>query len=72
MMVNSLETFWEHILSHSSERIFAAYEALNEEEQNAILAHLERMSTEPGWQPDQVISANAALRSIARKPNEIS
>lgn len=72
MIADSLVTFWEHILSRSIERRYASYETRTEEEQIALLAHFQGITTHPNWPSEKAHSANTALRTIAKKPNEIS
>jgi hypothetical protein len=60
----SLEEFWDYLLSGNPERVQAAIEGLDETEKQAVIAHLRRMASEPGWQPGQRESARAALEII--------
>ncbi|MBI5931396.1 MAG: hypothetical protein HY862_18960 [Chloroflexi bacterium] len=60
-----LEKFWGEILSREPQRILAAMSSLpDEEERAAIIAHLQRMTTENGWLEPQRISAEAALAAL--------
>jgi hypothetical protein len=60
-----LETFWSNMLSGDPELIRAAWQALDNEEQAAVYAHLERMATEKEeWSEPQRLSAQAALDTI--------
>ncbi len=59
-----LEALWENLLSGQPPRVRAAYESLTEPEQKAVYRHLQRMADEPGWQPEQQLSARAALRAL--------
>lgn len=64
-----IEDLWEALLSREAEQIRRAYLGLANEEQQAVVAHLRNMAEEPGWHPEQVISARAALQAIeALKP----
>ena len=56
-----LEAFWDWLLSGQPELIRQAYSDLDEAERQSVLAHLSRMTSEPGWQPEQRASARAAL-----------
>ena len=56
-----LEAFWDWLLSGQPELIRQAYSDLDEAERQSVLAHLARMASEPGWQPEQRASARAAL-----------
>jgi hypothetical protein len=59
-----LEILWDGLLSRQDERVRAAFASLNTSEQQAVLAHLQRMSSEAGWHLEQRISAEAALRAL--------
>lgn len=63
-MTDSIEDFWEEILSRQSERIQAAFVPLSTEEKAAVLEHLKRMTSEPGWHPEQIASATKALEIL--------
>lgn len=71
-MINSaqpLETLWEHLLSREPELIKSAYLLLTPEEQQAVIAHLTRMASEPDWHPEQQRSAQVALWVL--HPNQV-
>ncbi len=59
-----LEIFWDNLLSREPTRIRAAFAELDHASQGAVLAHLERMASEEGWQPEQAVSARAALKAL--------
>ncbi len=59
-----LETLWDALLSRQPDKIKNAYGGLQAEEKEEILAHLKRMSEEPGWHPEQRRSAQAALIAL--------
>ncbi len=61
---NPLEKFWDQILSRDPERIREAYQNLTGKEQQALIQHLNRMSTENDWHPEQKKSALAALQVL--------
>jgi hypothetical protein len=63
-MVDHIEILWEDILSRQFERIQTAFSLLSAEEKIAVLNHLKRMISEPGWHPQQVMSASKALETI--------
>ncbi|MEN8241873.1 MAG: hypothetical protein ABFS17_08125 [Chloroflexota bacterium] len=63
-MSNPFELFWTEILSREAERVLAAFSPLPEDEKEYVSAHLQRMVSEEGWHPEQVISARAALEAI--------
>ena len=68
MTVNStplpVEKIWENLLSREVAMIQKAYQGLEIDDQNNVLAHLQRMSTEPGWHAEQKRSAEIALKAI--------
>jgi len=59
-----LEELWEHLLSREAEFVKEAFSALTEDEQKSVLAHLKRMSEEPGWHAEQSLSARFALDTL--------
>jgi len=61
---DDLEQLWEDLLSEDAARIRRAWGDLTDAEGVAILAHLRRMRTEPGWQPPQQHAAAQALQVI--------
>jgi len=61
---DKLETLWDDLLSSQPERVQAAFTALDAPEQQVVLIHLQKMVSESGWQPEQRISAQAALSAI--------
>ena len=60
-----LEILWDSLLSRQPAQIRAAYASLTGAEQQAVLNHLRRMAQEPGWNPEQRKSAQAALDALA-------
>lgn len=60
----SLEELWDYLLSAEPEKVQLAFEQLDESEGQAVVTHLRRMVTEPGWQPGQRESARAALKIL--------
>ena len=61
---NRFDNIWELLLSRDPVRILAVYDSLPPEQKRAVLEHLEKMTSEPGWQPEQRLSARAALDVI--------
>jgi hypothetical protein len=59
-----LETFWADLLSSDPERVWAAWESLDENEQVAVYLHLMQMLTEGDWSEPQRLSAQAALDTL--------
>jgi hypothetical protein len=63
-MTDSIENFWEEILSRQPERIKPAFASLSADEKEAVLDHLKRMTSEPGWHSEQIASASKALEIL--------
>jgi len=63
-MSDLLEQMWDKILSRLPEDVREAFHDLEVHEQQAILEHLQRMVSEPGWHVEQRISAQAALAAL--------
>jgi hypothetical protein len=61
---DALESLWEQLLSRQAEQVQRAYLDLAPFERQAVLAHLQRMSQEPGWHPEQRKSAEFALQAL--------
>jgi hypothetical protein len=61
---NKLEGLWDELLSRQPERVQTVYRALEQPEREAVIAHLQRMVAEPGWQPEQRVSAQAAIQAL--------
>jgi len=59
-----LELLWYKLLSSQPVLIMEAYTSLDPGSQKTVITHLQRMSTEPGWHPDQRLSARAALLAL--------
>ena len=62
---DSLESIWERLLSRQPAQVREVYAGLSEDEQAAVLDHLRRMASEPGWHAEQRESARAALNVLA-------
>jgi hypothetical protein len=60
----AFEDLWDNLLSRNPKRIWESFDALDVDQQQAVQEHLERMIHEPGWQPEQRISAQTALDAI--------
>ncbi len=67
--MDPLEFFWDRLLSRSPEQIRAIFKTIDETSQREVLAHLKKMTTEEGWHPEQVISAQTALNVIMKMSN---
>ena len=63
---NRFDNIWEVLLSRDPVRILTVYDALPLEQKRAVQAHLEKMAGEPGWQPEQRLSAQAALDALPK------
>ena len=61
---NSLDHLWSNLLSRQPALIREAFEGLNPSEQQSIIGHLRKMAYEAGWQPEQRLSAQAALNVL--------
>lgn len=59
-----VEEIWDALLSREPQRIKEAYRQLSPSEQAAVMAHLDKMVHESGWQNEQIISAQAALKVL--------
>lgn len=59
-----LERLWNSLLSRQPELVRAAFLPLQAEEKQAVLIHLRKMVSEPGWHPEQQLSAGAALKAL--------
>ena len=58
------ESLWNDLLSRQPERVREAFNSLNPSSQKIVLAHLQNMVGESGWQSEQRISAKAALQAL--------
>jgi hypothetical protein len=61
---------WEDLLSRQPETIKEVYLSLDPADQQVVLSHLHRMVTESGWQPEQRLSAKAALDTLISEEDE--
>jgi ribosomal protein S24E len=68
-MTDPLEALWNDLLSRRPERIQTAFRGLPTPQRLSVRAHLIKMKTEPGWQPEQVQSATIALDAIKDIPD---
>lgn len=59
-----LEQAWDDLLSRDAKRVIDRFLLLDIESQKTVLDHLNKMASEEGWHPEQVISANAALKAL--------
>lgn len=56
------EDIWGRILSQKEDVVSNILKILSDEEKEDIVNHLYRMTSEVGWHPDQIISAQFALK----------
>ena len=59
-----LEDTWDKLLSRDASVIRLTFASLDKASQAEVYDHLQKMSSEPGWHPEQVKSALAALCAI--------
>jgi len=67
---DQLEEVWDNLLSRQPELIRAAFASLNPPNQKAVITHLNRMISETGWQPEQQVSAKAAIQALETLSNQ--
>lgn len=66
-----LEQVWDGILSREEGSIRRTYLSLDKISREVVAEHLQRMSQEDGWHPEQVTSARRAIEVISTiKVNE--
>lgn len=63
--MNPLELLWDQLLSRQPELVRKAYSELALPEQQAVRLHLEHMINEPGWHPEQRLSAWVAIQALS-------
>jgi hypothetical protein len=63
---SSAEQFWDNLLSRDPDQIQEAFRSLDIPSRQAVLKHLRDMAFEEGWQPEQRLSAQAALEKIEK------
>ncbi len=49
-----------------------AFTSLESDQQKAVMDHLQHLVAEPGWQPEQRVTAQAALDTIADQQTQFS
>lgn len=59
-----IQIFWDNLLSRNPQRIWTAFSTLDASSRQAVITHLQKMISEPGWHPEQVKSAQAALETL--------
>jgi len=60
-MVDDVEKLWEMLLSRHPESILEAFHSLSGADQQQVINHMVRMTSEEGWHPEQILSAQKAL-----------
>jgi hypothetical protein len=63
----NIENLWDALLSRQAEKVRAAFRSLDDEQQRAAYAHLQRMAREPGWHLEQRLSAQVALEILEKE-----
>jgi hypothetical protein len=66
----SVEQLWDNLLSRRPESVRLAFATLDGDEQDLVLAHLNKMVNDPGWHPEQRLSAQAALAALGEISND--
>ena len=61
-----LAILWDSLLSRDLPRVRNAFFTLAPADQDAVRDHLERMASEPGWLPEQRLSAQMALDALKK------
>ncbi len=69
--MNSIEQFWDEILSRDPIRIERSLKDLSDSDRQAVVDHLTLMTTEDGWHSSQKRSAQIALETINKDLNKI-
>jgi hypothetical protein len=67
---HSLEGLWDNLLSRQPDRVRLAFDSLDPDGKNTVLAHLQRMASESGWLPEQRDSAIAALQALENQSTQ--
>ncbi len=65
-----LEETWSALLSRDKGEVLRVFRALDVESRKIVVQHLTKMSTQEGWHPEQVRSAQTALSALAAILNE--
>ena len=65
-----LDALWNDLLSCENELVRKAFNSLDPPSQKTVLAHLKRMASEAGWQPEQRTTAKAALQALENQINQ--
>ena len=65
MDIDPLEILWNSLLSRNAKRIRSVFAGLDKASQGEVLKHLKRMTTEEGWHPEQIKSAQSALDALS-------
>ena len=60
----SIELLWDGLLSREPQKIKSIFRDLNQSERSIVIEHLNRMTTEDGWHPEQKSSAQISLQTI--------
>ncbi|MFM8321286.1 MAG: hypothetical protein ACKOC5_10255 [Chloroflexota bacterium] len=66
----NIEELWDALLSRDPAQVRQAFAQLEQDEQELVRAHLYKMTSEEGWHPEQVRSAQAALAALAAESGQ--
>lgn len=64
--MESSKVIWGNILSQKVDVIIDEFNAIGDQEKSYILDHLYRMTSENGWHPGQITSAQFALQVLGK------
>ena len=67
---DQLEMLWQGLLSQVPEDIKSAFATLDLASQEIVIIHLRRMVNEDGWQIEQRIAAETALKVLQIGPDQ--
>lgn len=59
--MDDVEKLWDMLLSRQPESVLDAFHSLSSDDQEQIINHLVKMTSEEGWHPEQILSAQTAL-----------
>lgn len=59
-----LEQAWDDLLSREPDKISRRFASLDQDSRLTVRQHLQKMVSEEGWHPEQVLSAKSAIRVI--------
>jgi hypothetical protein len=68
---DQLELLWDNLLSRKPERIKSAFASLDTSSRKTVLIHLHHMANDAGWQPEQRLSALAAIEALQDPSHQV-